>query len=242
MRQKIRTRVVAALMLTAGTLLMTAPVARAGLTAEQQCQKGRHDAAATYAQCEYKAMGQFFAGGDLTKLNVALSKCRVKYTNTWVKLQKKALGTGATCDSNRFVDNGRTVTDHLTGLQWEQKTDDGSVHDKDNVYGWFAASSIFLAENGGLNNHPDVFCFASRCDWRLPTRAELQTILSEPFPCTTSPCIAGIFGPTAASGYWSSTTDAVDGSVAWSVNFFNGVVSSDLQANNGYVRAVRGGL
>jgi hypothetical protein len=37
----------------------------------------------------------------------------------------------------RFVDNGDgTVTDTRTGLMWEQKTDDGSIHDKDNVYTW----------------------------------------------------------------------------------------------------------
>jgi hypothetical protein len=48
----------------------------------------------------------------------ALSKCRVNYTSTWATLEKKAAGTGATCDSARFVDNGNgTVTDELTDLQ-----------------------------------------------------------------------------------------------------------------------------
>jgi hypothetical protein len=34
------------------------------------------------------------------------------------------------------VNGDGTATDYDTGLQWEQKTDDGSVHDKDNTYSW----------------------------------------------------------------------------------------------------------
>jgi hypothetical protein len=33
-------------------------------------------------------------------------------------------------------ERGGTATGYDTGLQWEQKTDDGSVHDKDNTYTW----------------------------------------------------------------------------------------------------------
>src|SRR5437588_7930124 len=113
MRTKTLTRVVAGLALTVAAVLTTESVARAGLTAEQKCQKGRHEAAAKYAQCEYNTMAKFFSGGGPAKLEPALSKCRVKYTGVWLKLQKKALGTGATCDANRFVDNGDgTVNDN----------------------------------------------------------------------------------------------------------------------------------
>jgi hypothetical protein len=191
-----RIQVVAAVTLTAGTLLTTAPIARAGLAPEQQCAKSRYDAKAKYDQCQAKALGLHFAKNDLTKLQPALSKCRVKYTATWLKLQKNALGTGSTCDGPRFVNNGGTVTDSLTGLEWEKKTDDGGVHDKDDTSTWSTAI-VFVRD---LNN---VY-FSLNADWRLPTVAELQTILSEPFPCTTSPCIAPIFGPTIANDdYWS---------------------------------------
>lgn len=38
------------------------------------------------------------------------------------------------------------VRDNVTGLIWEKKTDDGSVHDKDNTYTWYDPDP---ATNGG---------------------------------------------------------------------------------------------
>ena len=161
------------------------------------------------------------------------------------------------------------MTDNQTGLQWEQKTDDGTVHDKDNTYSWCVgtfpncndssnppdgtAFTSFLAtlnvgatgvgncvssdgntQTGGFDNH---------CDWRLPTIAELRTIIdTSASGCGTgSPCIDATFGPTAASGYWSSTTFAGGPSLAWGVGFDFGFEFSDGKSFNGFVRAVRGG-
>ena len=31
------------------------------------------------------------------------------------------------------------VQDNVTGLIWEVKTNDGSIHDKDHMYGWYSA-------------------------------------------------------------------------------------------------------
>jgi hypothetical protein len=249
MRTKNLTRVAAAVTLAASMLLATAPVARAALAPEQQCAKSRYDAKAKYDQCQAKALGLHFAKNDLAKLQPALSKCRVKYTATYVKFQKKAAGTGATCEAPRFVDNGDgTVTDNLTGLDWEKRTDDGTVHDKDDTYPWSEAYRIFLSgylSTLGLNefNSNTFMCFGGLCNWRLPTVAELQTILSEEFPCTTSPCIDPVFGPTIANDdYWSSTTLADNTTYAWGVFFGTGEVSYGLKSSTNSVRAVRGGL
>jgi hypothetical protein len=88
--------------------------------------------------------------------------------------------------------------------------------------------------------------FAGHTDWRLASVnqegevAELETILLEPYPCGTSPCIDPIFGPTAASVYWSSTTYSnPDG--AWYVHFRSGGVVYVSKYIDDYVRAVRGG-
>jgi len=61
------------------------------------------------------------------------------------------------------------VRDNATGLVWEVKTTDGSVHDKDNVYDWDGAHDLFIAE---LNNTK----FGGFSDWRLPTTDELRTL------------------------------------------------------------------
>jgi len=42
----------------------------------------------------------------------------------------------------RWVDQGNgTVYDRVTELTWEKKTDDSSIHDKDNTYTWSAGFS-----------------------------------------------------------------------------------------------------
>ena len=46
---------------------------------------------------------------------------------------------------------------------------------------------------------------------------------------------------TAASNYWSSSTNANNPSHAWNVNFDNGNVNNDDKSNTNHVRAVRGG-
>lgn len=58
-------------------------------------------------------------------------------------------------------------------------------------------------------------------------------------------CVEGatvLTGSCTSSFYWSSTTDALFPSFAWTVNFFFGVVFSDNKSNSLVVRAVRGGL
>ena len=245
--------------LAVAALLASVSAAQAAADPEQKCQKGRYDAAAKYNQCQQKVMGKFFAGSymdyfagsypDYTgKFLPALSKCRVKYTDTWATLQAKATGTGVTCDNDRYDDNGDgTVTDRLTGLQWEQKTDDNvTVHDKDNLYSWSATSPYTAADGTAFTSFLATLnssgCFAGQCDWRLPTIYELQTILLEPYPCGTSPCIDPVFGPTVANRYWSASTYATSPDGAWIVGFFNGDVNLIYKGFNSYVRAVRAGL
>lgn len=88
----------------------------------------------------------------------------------------------------------------------------------------------------------DGACFAGQCDWRLPTREELQTILSETFPCATAPCADPVFGPTKSDLYWSSVPYLVPPEFAWYVAFDQGIVGVNSKVLSTYVRAVRGGL
>lgn len=155
----------------------------------------------------------------------------------------------------RSVDGGSIVTDHATGLDWEVKsTAVGSgenaddPHDVDNIYTWSTSGPPYLPDGtvftdflARLNGAIDGVCFAGQCDWRLPTREELETIVDAEGACAGS-CIDPIFGPTRSYGYWSSTTDAVDPQIVWVGNFGNGGVISMFYKTNAFsVRAVRGG-
>ena len=242
--------------LAAGALLVPVRAAHAAATPEQACQSGRYKAAEKFSACEQKATGKYLASGeasgDQDKLEEALSKCRVKYTGTWVKLQTKASGTGATCDASRFSTDGLTVNDRLTGLEWEVTDDTGDLRDEDNTYTWSAGGFGGTAADGTvftdfLRNLNDIggLGYHGQSDWRLPTRAELQTILTGAYLLCTAPCVDAGFGPTAVAYYWSATTDATHPDRAWDVFFANGEVSNlgpKISINTDHARAVRGGL
>ena len=61
------------------------------------------------------------------------------------------------------------VGDRETGLAWEVKTTDGSIHDRDKTFSWDAAQESFLVELNSIK-------FGGFSDWRLPTTDELRTI------------------------------------------------------------------
>jgi hypothetical protein len=140
--------------------------------------------------------------------------------------QTTAYGTGSDGDVEAgaalsYTDNGDgTITDNSTGLMWEKKSDDGSIHDKDSSYTWSGASYATTNVMDGtiksafLDTLNDVggggaSCFAGHCDWRMPNVKEL------PF----------------------------DSDDAWFVYFVDGgAYAGDKGFDVGnYVRAVRGG-
>jgi len=169
----------------------------------------------------------------------------------------------------RFTDNGNgTVCDSQTGLMWEIKTgtpgtaitcatanDCADAQNVNNRYTWTAVAagteptgtvySNFLERLNDLKTANDgtaTPCFGGHCDWRIPTIGELRSIAT-PFPtCTVAPCIAAGFpGPTQASNYWSSSSDAKITTAAWSDFFVNGFVDTFFKTNVFHARAVRGG-
>lgn len=221
---------------------------------EEQCQRGRFDAAGRYFECENRVWGKWFAGGPTQDFELARKRCAARYVAAWPKLQARARGTGATCDAPRFVDLGDgTVKDNLTTLIWEKKTGPDGVpnlsdlHDVDNTYTWSAPTPVYAPDGTVFTgflaqlDQPGA-CFAGACDWRLPTSLELQAILVDPY-CAVSPaCIDPTFGPTVPLSYWSGTPFALFADIALYVSFGSGDVERSDKHVALSVRAVRGGL
>jgi len=147
----------------------------------------------------------------------------------------------------RYVDNGNgTITDKNTGLVWEQKVAGSScLHCVNDTYVWSNSSTPganrtiwdWLADvnaEGGTG-------LAGKRDWRIPNVKELQSIVDYE---VLNPSIDPIFGPTAPSFYWSSTTGADFPGFpvnAWGVFFFVGDSFDTGKSGFAHVRAVRGG-
>jgi hypothetical protein len=161
-----------------------------------------------------------------------------------------------------YTDNGDgTITDNSTGLMWEKKTQDGSIHSAWATYSWSGPSlgttnimdgsitSTFLATlNGGSG-------FAGHTDWRIPNRVELESLLNlqNYYPAVDSvfdtnceaDCTVMTCSCTQSVAYWSSTTTAPvfnpTSPGAWTVDFSQGFTAYSAKPTNQAVRAVRGG-
>jgi hypothetical protein len=123
------------------------------------------------------------------------------------------------------------IRDNITGLIWENKTDNSSIHDKDNTYNWYDAQGVFIATLNSQN-------FGGYSDWRLPTFKELSGIVHRD---KLSPSInIDYFSRTQSDAYWSSTSIVFNTDYAWFVTFWNGWENGSSKLNNRFVRAVRG--
>ena len=145
-----------------------------------------------------------------------------------------------------YEDNGDgTITDQNTGLMWEKKSRDGTIHDYTNQYSWANAFAVHLMT---LNSS----AFAGYTDWRVPNHQELVSILDLE---RISPSVHPVFNTACAPGcnvtscsctrsdnHWSSTSDAHDGTRVWDMDFTNGDSDNNFKTNFFPVRAVRGGL
>jgi hypothetical protein len=225
----------------AGTLLWPT-TALATPTPQQLCDSARITAWKSYLSCVDGVLAKNARGAlvDLVIAFPAFAKCRHQYFANWVEFQGRNSLAGSTCIGSRFTstDSGTTVTDALTSLVWEKKTNFDSVanpadpHDADNTYSWSTTGPPY-AESG--TTFTDFLAtlnsggFAGANGWRLPTLAELQTILLD-FPCRAmsncgscgaNPCIDPAFDPTQNSlpgnGYWSATSWLPGLGLAWSL-------------------------
>ena len=172
--------------------------------------------------------------------------------------------------SARFVDNGDgTITDTKTGLMWEKKLalTDSRCANFNHLYNDIHCQTlghgfawVAYLSNTGLPEGPvftEFLTLINRADgtssdgltqnrrnysdWRVPTVAELRSILLSGYPCNSNPCIDPVFGPTVPDFYWTSTGLSDYRELAWAVRFSDGAVMELPKSSFAYVRAVRGG-
>jgi uncharacterized protein DUF1566 len=245
-------------------------------TPQQQCDSARIKAWKSYVSCIDAVVAKDAKTSSISLINFSdefgrFAKCRRVYFRNWRAFQTNALVAGSTCVGERFTDRGdSTVLDNLSGLVWEKKVNldgmqaPGDPHDADNLYTWSAGApykengTVFTSFLASLNGS----AFGNGNGWRVPTLAELQTLLAD-FPCAgqrqslscecgSLPCSDATLGPTLYRDFYWSTTEwipsaplpATDPTAAWYVYFNNATVaaSSKASAHGHGVRAVRSGF
>ena len=138
----------------------------------------------------------------------------------------------ATCrPTSRLTINGGEVYDNKTTLTW-------------------ARCSVGQRWQDGAGCLGDVKTFTfdeaqkqASGEWRVPTRGELESLIDQ--SCSPAKIDDQAFpdmNPTLLA-YWSSTPNAVDSSVAYLVNFYDGTIDAGgyYRSGAGAVRLVRGG-
>jgi hypothetical protein len=166
-------------------------------------------------------------------------------TSTVAMAQGRGGGPAPAASGTRFVDNGNeTITDTQTGLMWEKKTTAlGSgqnlqdPRDVDNRYTWDAAMGDWLDRlNGRLIANATDGAFAGHTDWRIPTLAEIQSLVDTSVPSRINP----MFGSNGQV-YWSSSRRLLGPGVPWYALFGAEIPVYVGQPLSFHVRAVRGG-
>ncbi len=246
-------------------LCVTASMAAATTDPNNLCTFKRQKAWTKYRACIDAPLAKAYKLGAYNDIyvptNVAWAKCRHRYFKAWQKFQTSASLAGTACAGDRFTDNDDgSVTDNLTRLTWEKKDDAGGTHDKDNLYMWSTgapwdetgtAFTDFLAT---LNSA----AFAGSNGWRLPSIAELQTIVQDyacsgPWGeagcvCASDPCVDPELGTIDDLDlYMSSSTDADFSGSDHEITFYNGswgihLFCPDPKACTSKAIGVRGGF
>lgn len=143
----------------------------------------------------------------------------------------------------------KCTRDNVTGLYWEVKTNDNSIHDVDNLYQWGGLTHV--GSNYGLyNNDWDALVVATNnenlcgfSDWRVPTKEELSDILdygaariwAQYYQTPTF-----IYFNSTNLRFWTATPSAVADDLAWYVNFKTGEFDNQSRNANFAIVLVRG--
>jgi hypothetical protein len=120
------------------------------------------------------------------------------------------------------------VIDTVTGLWWQEPLDTNNSMGFNCATGCTQADAILYCAHLHLGGH---------CDWRLPTRIELVSIVDV---TQQGAAINGsAFPGTPAAIFWTASPYQPSAGNAWYVNFGGGNTGYDAAADNGRARCVR---
>ena len=146
------------------------------------------------------------------------------------------------------VNDDGTVTDTRTGLVWLEDASCAELPRTDDSGRAYGSTAILAA--GDLAAPACGLADGSVAgDWRLPSRAELESVLDLGFARPALSNAAGSarwsagdpFTGVETSYYWSSTPLAEDPTYVWCVDLYDGVVFYSYEVNYYYVWPVRDG-
>ncbi|MEM7283893.1 MAG: DUF1566 domain-containing protein, partial [Pseudomonadota bacterium] len=134
------------------------------------------------------------------------------------------------------------VKDNVTGLVWEVKTNDASIHNFSNIYKWGGVTVLgsgygtYHDDWDTLVNGSNANNFCGFNDWRVPTRQELESLVHFN---ETSPSIDSNYFPNTSTSYWTASPSAANSVLAWYVNFIAGTSLTSSRDNPQELRLVR---
>jgi hypothetical protein len=138
------------------------------------------------------------------------------------------------------------VKDNVTGLLWENKTDNGGLHDKNHSYSNY--NSGFNPKNE-YATATDVTGFVADVNtqglcgvnhWRLPTNIELQGIIDFSIGLPGPVIDQGFFSNATNDVYWTASPQLKKPNSGWLIYLDDGRIFDDHLDRNASVRLVSG--
>jgi len=135
--------------------------------------------------------------------------------------------------------NDYTTTDNVTGLVWKSCSEGLSGAACATGAATTMTWNNAVNQCAALNTANSGTGYAGSKTWRLPTSAELETIVN--YGAYNPAITSANFPATVTDSYWSSSPYVYSRATAWSVSFSLADNQNVIKTNNFYIRCVSSG-